>query len=67
MLTCIKVKNLCGEEVTTGIINELYNERREGNGKGNKEFIKRFINLLIEDNKSNILNTTLEKSSNGDF
>ena len=63
----MKVKNLCGEEVTTGIINELYNERREGNRKGNKEYIKRFINLLIEDNKSNILNTTYEKSSKGDF
>ena len=48
----LKVKILCGEEATTAVINELYNDRRNGNGKGNKEFIQRFLNLLIEDNKS---------------
>ena len=57
----LKVKDLCGEEVTTGIINELYNDRRNGNGKGNKDYIKRFLNLLIEDNKSKLVDNSTEK------
>ena len=58
----LKVKDLCGEEVTTGIINELYNDRRNGKGKGNKDYIKRFLNLLIEDNKSKLVDNSTEKS-----
>lgn len=60
----LKVKDLCGEEVTTGIINELYNDRRNGNGKGNKDYIKRFLNLLIEDNKSKLVDTSADKTDN---
>ena len=39
----LKVKDLCGEEVTTGIINELYNDRKNGNGKGYDEYSGKLI------------------------
>ena len=65
----LKVKILCGEEATTAVINELYNDRRNGNGKGNKEFIQRFLNLLIEDNKLKEKNNNIstENSSSKGF
>ena len=53
-----KVRDLCGEEVTTALIDELYEKRRNGDNIKNKEYIKKFINLLIEDNKNNFLDST---------
>ena len=48
-----KVRDLCGEEVTTALIDELFEKRRNGDNIKNKEYIKKFIDLLIEDNKNN--------------
>ena len=53
-----KVRDLCGEEVTTAIIDELYEKRRNGNDIKNKEYIQKFLDLLIEDNKNNLLDST---------
>ena len=53
-----KVRDLSGEEVTTALIDELYEKRRNGDNIKNKEYIKKFINLLIEDNKNNFLDST---------
>lgn len=47
----IKVKNLCGEDVTQAVIDELYNEKNRGI-KENKEYIRRFTNLLMEEDRS---------------
>ena len=46
----IKVKELCGEDVTNAVIDELFNRVRQGGAKSNKDFIQRFRNLLIEEN-----------------
>lgn len=53
-----KVRDLCGEEVTTAIIDELYEKRRNGNDIKNKEYIQKFLDLLIEDNKNNLFDST---------
>ena len=65
----LKVKALCGEEATTAVINELYNDRKSENRKGNKEFIQRFLNFLIEDNKLKEKNNNIstENSSSKGF
>jgi hypothetical protein len=49
----IKVKALCGEDVTNAVIDELYNRVRNGEMKGSKDYIRRFRNLLIEENNEN--------------
>jgi hypothetical protein len=48
-----KVKELCGEDVTNAVIDELFNRIRQGGEKGNKDFIRRFRNLLIRENNEN--------------
>ena len=53
-----KLKNLCGEEATTGIIEELLKDRKDGKPKMNKEYIQRFLGLLIEENKSKNFDTS---------
>lgn len=58
-----KVKELCGEDVTNSLIDELFNRIRQGGEKGNKEFIKRFRNLLIQEND----NSTRRNSTNNSF
>lgn len=58
-----KVKELCGEDVTNALIDELFNRIRQGGEKGNKEFIKRFRNLLIQENN----NSTCMNSTNNSF
>lgn len=58
-----KVKELCGEDVTNALIDELFNRIRQGGEKGNKEFIKRFRNLLIQEND----NSTRRNSTNNSF
>ena len=50
-----KVRDLCGEEATIAIIDELYEKRRNGDDIKNKEYIQKFIDLLIEDNNNNNL------------
>ena len=53
-----KVRDLCGEEVTIALIDELYEKRRNGDNIKNQEYIKKFIDLLIKDNKNNLFDST---------
>ena len=60
-----KLKELCGEDVTNAVIDELFNRIRHGGEKGNKDFIQRFRNLLIRENNEN--NSTRRNSNNDSF
>jgi hypothetical protein len=60
-----KVKELCGEDVTNAVIDELFNRIRYEGEKGNKDFIQRFRNLLIRENNEN--NSTRRNSINNSF
>ena len=60
-----KLKELCGEDVTNAVIDELFNRIRQGGEKGNKDFIQRFRNLLIQENNEN--NSTRRNSINNSF
>ena len=60
-----KLKELCGEDVTNAVIDELFNRIRHGGEKGNKDFIQRFRNLLIRENNEN--NSTRRNSINNSF
>lgn len=48
-----KVKNLCGEEVANAVINELCNDIKDGKPKANKEYIRKFRELLIKETQVN--------------
>lgn len=46
-----KLKELAGDQIVQGIIDELFNERLEHRGKCNKDYIIRFLKLLKFDSK----------------
>lgn len=53
-----KLKDLTSNEVIQGIEDELFRERQNG-VKGSKEYIKRFLQLLIADNKNQSTTTSI--------
>jgi hypothetical protein len=53
-----KLKDLTSNEVIQGIEDELFRERQNG-VKGSKEYIKRFLQLLIADNNNRSISTSI--------